>query len=139
MAGEWGGAVLAFVGAGIGSAVTYAAAIRQTRAGERASRQDIGQRREQARHEEWGRRFTHALDGIGSEDARRRATARVLLVHLAKHGGDALEKELALAVLEAGALLEKDGDLLDRVRPGALMDNVRFEEDTEEEQSGDRP
>ncbi len=135
MAGEWVGPVLSFVGAGVGSAIGYAAALRQTRTDERNTAKDVAQRREQARHEEWGRRFTQALEGIGSEDARRRSMARILLVHLAKHGGDEIEQELARAVLQAGARLEQDGELLD-AREGILVDNVQFEEDNEGQAGG---
>jgi hypothetical protein len=127
--------VLSFVGAGVGSAVGYAAALRQTRTDERNTTKDVAQRREQARHEEWGRRFTLAIDGISSEDPRRRSISRVLLVHLAKHGGDESEQALARTVLEAGARIEQDGELLD-AREGILVDNVSFEEENEDEAGG---
>ena len=135
MAGDWVAPVLSFVGAGVGSAVGYAAALRQTRTDERNTTKDVAQRREQARHEEWGRRFTLAIDGLSSADARRRSMARVLLVHLAKHGGDEYEQALARTVLEAGARIEQDGELLD-AREGILVDNVSFEEENEDQAGG---
>lgn len=135
MAGEWVGPVLGFIGGGVASAVGFAAASRQTRTDESNTAKDVAQRREQARHEEWGRRFTLAIEGISSEDPRRRSMARVLLVHLAKHGGDDSERALARTVLEAGARIESDGELLD-AREGILVDNVAFEEDNGQQAGG---
>ncbi len=69
MAAEVLTGVLAFTGAGIGSTLGYVATRGAAKA-ERAAR----------RREEWGRRFTIALEAYLSSDVGRRATGRTYLV-----------------------------------------------------------
>lgn len=139
---EWWSAVLAFVGAGLGSGVSYIAARRDVAQREREARADVSQREEQGHLEEWGRRFTAALAGVSSDSARQRALSRVLLVQL---GQSALatdqEKNLVLAVLDAGARIDGDGEDVTRFRAGMLVDEVVYVEDTEDDpdSEGDAP
>ncbi|KGN36835.1 hypothetical protein [Knoellia subterranea] len=131
---EWWSAALAFIGAGVGSLVSYLVARRDIAQREAEARADVGQRVEQGHLEEWGRRFTIALDGVSSESPRRRSLSRVLLVEL---GQSALatdqEKALVLSVLDAGARMDGDGDDVTRFRAGMLVDEVVYVEDTGED------
>ena len=54
---EWWSAALAFVGAGLGSTVSWVVARRDVAQREAAARADVGQRVEQSNLEEWGRRL----------------------------------------------------------------------------------
>ncbi|HZC70701.1 MAG TPA: hypothetical protein VE442_08410 [Jatrophihabitans sp.] len=116
--------VLAFLGAGVGSALAYFAARAATRL-EAA----------QGRREEWGRRFAIALEALTSSDDHTAAVGRALLDAL-------LESELAtdddrraaLAVAEADATRSVgDGDLRLFV-PIDQVDSVRIIEDNEIEE-----
>lgn len=131
---EWWGAALAFVGAGLGSWVSYIAARRDVAQREQEALADVGQRVEQGHLEEWGRRFTAALAGVSSDSPRQRALSRVLLVQL---GQSALatdqEKALVLAVLDAGARIDGDGEDVTRFRTGMLVDEVVYVEDNEDD------
>ena len=129
MAGELLAAVFGCVGAVIGAGGTYAATRRDTIARVAESRSDLTQREGQGRREEWGRRFTEALEDIASEDFRRRELGRAVIVHLSKSplaGQD--DRELAEVVLDASARLEDDGQVL-RLPAGVTMDSTRFVED----------
>lgn len=131
---EWWSAALAFVGAGLGSWVSYVVSRRDMAQREQAARRDLGQREEQGHLEEWDRRFTAALEGVSSDSPRQRALSRVLLVQL---GQSALateqEKGLVLAVLDAGARIDGDGEDVTRFRAGMLVDEVIYVEDTEDD------
>ncbi len=128
---EWWSAVLAFVGAGLGSAVSWAVARRDIAQREAASSADVGQRVQQANLEEWGRRFTAALTGVSSESPRQRALSRVLLVELGQSDlATEQEKALVLAVLDAGARIDGDGEDVTRFRAGMLVDDIVYVEDT---------
>ncbi len=118
---DWLTPVLAFVGGAVGAAASYVATQRGTR-----------QREGQGRREEWGRRFTAALEDIASASFRRRELGRVVLVQLTKsHLATAEERDLARTVLEAGARLEPDGEEILPSRELAAMDDVEFVEDDE--------
>jgi hypothetical protein len=104
--------VFAFLGAGIGSALAYLGTRNATKA-ERTAR----------RREEWGRRFTAALQALTSEDARRRATGRALLVELMRSGlATEDDRREAAAVLEAAATHDVRGDLWMAPSTGDLDD-----------------
>jgi hypothetical protein len=111
--------VLAFLGAGIGSVLAYVGTRGATRA-----------EREASRREEWGRRFTAALEAITSSDSRRRATGRALLVEL-MHSELATDddRKAAAAVLEAAATHHAGGDLRLMLGTGNL-DDVQIVRDT---------
>ncbi|MEO6018692.1 MAG: hypothetical protein ABIP45_00395 [Knoellia sp.] len=131
---EWWSAALAFVGAGLGSWVSYVVSRRDVAQRERAAQADVGQREEQGHLEEWGRRFTAALTGVSSESARQRALSRVLLVELGQSSlATEQEKALVLAVLDAGARIDGDGEDVTRFRAGMLVDEVLYVEDTEDD------
>jgi len=116
---ELANGLLAFIGAGIGSGLAYLATRSATRA-----------EREARRREEWGRRFTAALDAITSAATRRRATGRALLVELMRSGlaTDDDRKEAA-AVLDAAATQHPGGDLR-LILPAGNLDDVEIVRDT---------
>jgi len=127
---DWWTPVLAFLGGGGGAWLSYRAARRDTVARQEGERHDLTQREGQGRREEWGRRFTAALDDIASDEFRRRELGRTVLVHLSgSELATAEERELADVVLERGALLEDDGDVLPTPPEGILVDDLRVEED----------
>lgn len=99
MSTDWGTALLAFVGGALGAALSYLAVVRGDRLREVA-----------ARREEWGRRFTAALDDLGDDSARRRLLGQTLLEELS---GSALatdeERRLAVEVLTQAAATTADG------------------------------
>lgn len=109
--------ILAFIGAGCGSAFAFWAARGATRA-----------EREARRREEWGRRFSIALDRITSADPISRATGRALLEELL---GSALatddDRQAAQAVLDAAATHSARGAL---VLPSDDLDEVDVVRDT---------
>jgi len=111
--------VFAFLGAGIGSAIAYLGTRSATRA-ERTAR----------RREEWGRRFTAALEAVTSEDARRRATGRALLVELMRSElATEDDRREAAAVLEAAATHDVRGDLR-MAPPAGDLDDLEIVRDT---------
>ncbi len=124
---DWVTPVLALVGAAAGASGTYVATQRGTRQRERA-----GQR------EEWGRRFTAALDDVASETFRRRELGRAVLVRLAQSGlATPEERQLAEAVLDAGARIDAHGSDVTRAVPGLLVDEVEFVEDNGADEGGE--
>lgn len=128
---DWWSAALAFAGAALGSGLSWVAARRDLAQREQAARADVGQRVQQANLEEWGRRFTAALTGVSSESPRQRALSRVLLVELGQSDlATEQEKALVLAVLDAGARIDGDGDDVTRFRAGMLVDDIVYVEDT---------
>jgi hypothetical protein len=127
---DWATPVLAFIGGGGGAWLSYRAARRDTVARQEGERHDLSQRETQGRREEWGRRFTAALDDIASDEFRRRELGRAVLVHLTiSELATNEERELAKVVLDTGARLEDDGDLLVDPPEGILVDDLRVEED----------
>lgn len=86
-------AIVAFFGGALGSGLAYRATYQQTRV-----------EREARRREEWGRRFTSALEAINSTDPVSRATGRALLVELLDSPLAAPDdRRAAEAVLDAAA------------------------------------
>ena len=131
---EWWSAALAFVGAGLGSWVSYLVSRRDIAQREREAAADVSQRVAQSNLEEWGRRFTAALEGVSSESVRQRALSRVLLVQLGQSDlATPEEKQLVLAVLDAGARIDGDGEDVTRFRAGMLVDEVVYVEDNEDD------
>lgn len=119
MAAEIVYGILAFVGAGIGSGFGFWATRGATKA-----------EREARRREEWGRRFTAALEAITSSDDRRRAAGRALLVELMRSElATETDRAEAAAVLDAAATHNPGGDLRVIVSPGNL-DDVDIVRDT---------
>jgi hypothetical protein len=111
--------VFSFLGAGIGSALAYLGTRSATRA-ERTAR----------RREEWGRRFTAALQAVTSEDARRRATGRALLVALMRSElATEDDRRDAAAVLDAAATHTPQGDLR-MTPPTGDLDDLEIVRDT---------
>ncbi|MGL5818365.1 MAG: hypothetical protein ACRCYR_12435 [Phycicoccus sp.] len=121
---DWLTPLLAFLGAALGAAATWWGTLRET-----------DQQARQGRSEEWGRRFTAALEDIVDDDPRRREIGRVVLVELA---GSALataeERRLAERVLDAGARLGADGDDVTDPRAGVVVDEIVFVQDTDGEE-----
>ncbi len=126
---DWLSPVFALIGAALGAGATYLGTRRGTRQRERA-----------ARREEWGRRFTAALDDISSETFRRRELGRAVLVELASSAlADPEERDLALVVLDVGARIDARGsDVTAALHPGLTVDDVEFVQDTEEDEGGTR-
>jgi hypothetical protein len=111
--------ILAFLGAGIGSTLAYLATRGATRA-----------ERESSRREEWGRRFTAALQAITSADPRRRATGRALLVELMRSElATEDDRRDAAAVLDAAATHNPAGDLR-LILPAGNLDDVEIVRET---------
>lgn len=116
---DWLTALLAFFGAALGAGASYFGAQRGT-----------SQREKQAQREEWGRRFTAALQDLGAEDIRRRTLGRELLVELAKSPlATAEERSTADRLLEAGARLDDQGTDVSRVAAGLTLDDLSFQEE----------
>jgi hypothetical protein len=116
---DWLTALFAFLGGALGAGATWWSV-----------RREIRQQERQGRREEWGRRFTAALEDITAGDGRRREIGRVVLVELA---GSALatreERRLAERVLDAGARIDSDGDDVTLDAATLVMDDVVFVED----------
>lgn len=139
MAGEWVAPVLAFVGGALGAGATFWAMRGDTRARTKDAGRDTRQREGQGRREEWGRRFTAALDDIASEDFRRRELGRVVLVALSTSRlAEPEERELADVVLSAGARIDAEGDRTVIVPSGIAMDDVVVVEDDGDDEEGSR-
>ncbi len=137
MTGEVLAAGFAFAGAAVGAALTYAATRRDTLARVTESRQDLSQREGQGRREEWGRRFTAALDDVASEDFRRRELGRVVLVALSTSSlATPEDRDLADAVLSAGARIDAEGDRTIIVPAGISVDDVVVVEDDGDDEEG---
>ena len=109
---EWWAGVLAFIGAGLGGGLSYLASRRDVRQRDHGGPDVTGDSAKEPPHlEEWGRRFTAALEDIASDSFRRRELGRVVLVQLsASDLATPEETRLAEAVLDAGARLDEEGD-----------------------------
>ena len=117
--------LLAFGGAVVGSAVGYAAA-RGAAKVERAARA----------REEWGRRFTAALEAATSADGRGRAVGRALLVELMRSAlASEQDRREASAVLQATAVDVPDARL--RLVSPDQLNEVEVVEDTGTAEKGD--
>ena len=121
-------AVLAFLGAAVGSSLAYVAARAATRL-EAA----------QGRREEWGRRFAMALDALTSRDDQAAAIGRALLdALLDSELATADDRRAARAVAEADATYTPDeGDLRVAV-PVDQVDSLRFIEDNGVDEESER-
>jgi len=120
----WLAPVASFVGAGL----AYVGAWAGTR-----------QRENQGRHEEWGRRFSSALDAIKSEDLRSRMLGRTLLAELATSElASPEERALADTLLEEEARFDPEGTDLRLIIAGQELDDLQFiEEDEDNGTDGD--
>lgn len=121
----WLAPVASFVGAGL----AYVGAWAGTR-----------QRENQGRREEWGRRFSSALDAIKSDDLRSRMLGRTLLAELATSElASPEERALADTLLEEEARFDPDGTDLRLIVAGQELDDLQFiEEDEDNGTDGDR-
>lgn len=130
MAVDWVTPVLAFVGGGGGAWLSYRAARRDTLARQEDERHDLTQRESQAKREEWGRRFTAAMDDIASDQFRRRELGRTVLVQLSRSSlATNEERNLADVVLLTGTRLDDDGEVLTEPAEGMAVDDLTVEED----------
>lgn len=136
MTGEWLAAILAFVGAAVGSAASFWAARRDTEAESRAAAEDLGQRERASAREEWGRRFTAALADLNSDESfRRRHFGRIVLGAMVDSDlTSAEDRRLLEEVLLAHARFDQEGDEVGLGGEGMLVDDVRVVED-----DGDEP
>ncbi|MFW5474472.1 hypothetical protein ACOCJ5_14280 [Knoellia sp. CPCC 206450] len=136
MTGEWLVAILAFVGAAIGSAASFWAARRDTEAESRAAADDLSQRERASAREEWGRRFTAALADLNSDDSfRRRHFGRIVLGAMVDSDlTSAEDRRLLEEVLLAHARFDQEGDEVGLGAGGMLVDDVEVVED-----DGDEP
>ncbi len=115
---------LAPVGTVIGAVLAYFGA----RAGVRADRAATAQRERAGRREEWGRRFSTALEYLGNDRARMRAVGAAMLSQLLRSelatsddrelGEQALAAALARSALSAGTVpltfdVDEDADVRD--------------------------
>jgi hypothetical protein len=111
--------VLSFAGAALGASLSYVG----TRAGTR-------QQETQGRREEWGRRFTAALESASDTERRRHELGLVLLTGLA---GSSLaseeERQLAKDLLNQAARYDPRGGDLRLVHAGPDLDALRIIEE----------
>jgi hypothetical protein len=116
---EWAAPVLSFAGAALGASLSYLG----TGAG-------LHQQDTQGRREEWGRRFTAALDAAGQHEPQRRLLGLLLLGKLA-HSSLATDEERRLVdeLLTDAARYDLSGADLHLVRPGAELDGLRLVEE----------
>ncbi|HEY8654560.1 MAG TPA: hypothetical protein VIL87_15940 [Dermatophilaceae bacterium] len=114
----WLAPIASFVGAGL----AYVGAWAGTR-----------QRENQGRREEWGRRFSSALDAIKTDDLRSRMLGRTLLAELATSElASPEERALADTLLEEEARFDPDGTDLRLILPGPELDAMQFIEEDED-------
>jgi len=96
------------------------------------------QRDSQGRREEWGRRFTSALEAVKSDDLRSRVLGRTLLAELAKSElASAEERALADTLLSEEARFDPQGADLRLIVPSLELDDVVFIEDYEDNDGAD--
>ncbi|MDT4934835.1 MAG: hypothetical protein QOK11_2727 [Pseudonocardiales bacterium] len=108
--------MLSFAGAALGASLSYI--------GGRAGTQ---QRETQGRREEWGRRFTPALDAASDTERRRHELGLVLLSGLAGSNlAGEEERRLAMDLLNQAARYGPRGGDLRLVHAGAELDALRI-------------
>lgn len=118
-ASEWISPILSFAGAGLGASLSYVCA----RAG-------VRQQEAQSRREEWGRRFTAALDGAGQPEPQRRLLGLLLLDKPAHSSLVIAEgREFAEELLVDAARCDNAGADLRLVQGGPEMDALRLIEE----------
>ena len=115
----WLSPVLSFAGAAFGASLSYLAV-----------RGDTRQRETQGRREEWGRRFTAALDAAGQAEPQRRLLGLLLLEKLA-HSSLATDEERQLVdeLLTDAARYDPSRADLRLIRPGPELDALRLVEE----------
>ena len=129
MSWQWVSPVLAFAGAAIGSGLPYIASRLSTRQLER-----------QSRREEWGRRFTAALDAVGDTEPQRRRLGLILLGKLAQSQlASSEERRLAEDVLDEAARYDPRGADLRLVQPGSDLDAIRLVEQNGNTEGEEQP
>lgn len=135
MTGEWWPAILAFVGAAVGSGASFYAARRDTQAQADAAADDLIQRERASAREEWGRRFTAALADLNSDDSfRRRHFGRIVLGEMVDSDLTSPEdRRLLEDILLAHARFDQEGDEAGLGAEGLLVDGVRVVEDDGDE------
>lgn len=135
MSGEWWPAILAFVGAAVGSGASFYAARRDTQAQADAAARDLTQRERASAREEWGRRFTTALADLDADDSfRRRHFGRIVLGAMVNSDLTSPEdRRLLEEVLLAHARFDQEGDEVGLGVEGMLVDGVRVVEDDGDE------
>jgi hypothetical protein len=135
MTGQWTAALLAFLGAAIGSAASFYAARRDTQSEATAAADDLHQRERASAREEWGRRFTAALADLNSDDSfRRRHFGRIVLGAMVNSDLTSPEdRRLLEDILLAHARFDQEGDEVGLGAEGMLVDGVRVVEDDGEE------
>lgn len=138
MTGEWWPAILAFVGAAVGSGASFYAARRDTVAQSEAAARDLTQRERASAREEWGRRFTAALADLNSDNSfRRRQFGRIVLEAMVKSDLTSTEDRTLLDdVLLAHARFDQEGDEVGLGAEGMVVDGVRVVEDDGDEAPG---
>jgi hypothetical protein len=116
MTGEWLSPLLSFAGAALGAGLSYFGIRTGTR-----------QQETQGRREEWGRRFTAALDAAGDTSAPRRRLGLLLLGKLARSSlASDEERQLADDLLDAAARYDPRGADLRLIRRGQGVDDLRI-------------
>ena len=116
---EWIAPAASFAGAVLGASLSYLGAQLGTR------QQDV-----QGRREEWGRRFTAALDAIGYPQPRRRQLGLLLLGKLARSSlASDEERRLADELLSEAARYQPGGTDLRLVHAGPELDALRLVQD----------
>ncbi|WP_353950634.1 hypothetical protein V6K52_13460 [Knoellia sp. S7-12] len=135
MTGEWWPAILAFVGAAVGSGASFYAARRDTQAESVAAARDLTQREQASTREEWGRRFTAALADLNSDDSfRRRHFGRIVLGAMVNSDLTSPEdRRLLEDIMLAHARFDQEGDEVGLGAEGMLVDGVRVVEDDGDE------
>ncbi|KGN31957.1 hypothetical protein N802_19140 [Knoellia sinensis KCTC 19936] len=135
MTGEWWPAILAFVGAAVGSGASFYAARRDTQAEAETAAKDLTQRERASAREEWGRRFTAALADLNSDDSfRRRHFGRIVLGAMVNSDLTSPEdRRLLEDILLAHARFDQEGDEVGLGSEGMLVDDVRVVEDDGDE------
>jgi hypothetical protein len=129
---EWVAPVLSFAGAALGASLSYL-----------ASGAGLRQQEMQGRREEWGRRFTAALDAASDADRLRHELGVVLLASLASSSlASDEERRLAKDLLNQAARYDPRGGDLRLVHAGLDLDALRIVEEngpSETEPSEEEP
>ena len=124
---EWVAPVASFAGAALGASLAYLGARTRTR-----------QQDDQGRREEWGRRFTAALDAIGDPEPRRRQVGLLLLGKLARSGlASDEERQLAGDLLNEAARYQPGGADLRLIHAGPELDALRLVQDNGANEPGE--
>lgn len=124
---EWIAPVTSFTGAALGASLSYLGLRIRTR-----------QQDDQGRREEWGRRFSAALDAIGDPRPRRRHLGLLLLGKLARSDlASDEERQLASDLLNEAARYQPGGADLRLVHAGPELDALRLVQDNGADEPGE--